>query len=61
MEHSVDLSRAIGEFLLRQVRGDDDVYVVKPVIPYAAGDKPIHTDDHPICEDETCPCRQQGV
>lgn len=32
-------------------------------VPVDSGEdeSPIHTDDHPVCEDETCPCRQQGV
>jgi hypothetical protein len=59
MKRPIDLSKAIGEFLLRQVQVSEQEYVVKPVIPYVPGDKLVHTQRHPICKDETCPCKQQ--
>src|SRR5213078_2297161 len=31
---------------------------VLPVIPYGDGDEFVHTDEHPNCDDPTCPCNQ---
>ena len=34
---------------------------VIPVIRYEDGDELIHTDEHPNCEDDTCPCNANVV
>ena len=34
---------------------------VIPVIRYEAEDELVHTDKHPHCDDETCPCRANIV
>ena len=34
---------------------------VIPIIRYEEGDELIHTDEHPQCSDDTCPCNASVV
>ena len=38
-----------------------DATQVIPFIPYEDGDELIHTDEHPNCGDDTCPCNANVV
>lgn len=40
------------------VEGPSDDFEIVPIIPYDEEDEIIHTDEYPLCEDETCPCKQ---
>lgn len=37
------------------------IFEIVPIIPYDEEDEIIHTDEYPLCEDETCPCKQEAV
>lgn len=50
MEHSVDLSQ-----LLPEQETDEEEYYCVPVEDV----DPPHSDEHPICPDPTCPCKQR--
>jgi hypothetical protein len=34
----------------------NDESLIVPIIYYEEGDELIHTDDHPLCDKEGCPC-----
>lgn len=44
------------QFLPEQETDEEEYYVV----PVEDVDPP-HTDEHPVCDDPTCPCKQQLV
>jgi hypothetical protein len=29
-------------------------------IPYEGGDEPIHTNEHPFCDEMSCPCHEES-
>ena len=46
---------------LTQLYTVNTITQVIPVIQYEEGDELTHSDEHPNCEDDTCPCNVNVV